>query len=340
MDDKGNTQILESPVPASQDATADVPGRHCLIVLAGSIPGALLPLTKGENEIGRAADSAIQLLEPSISRHHAVLIVRDQRPPVLRDEESTNGTFVNGRRLDPGEAVELADGDRLRFGSTFVLKLLRPDPKEEQFHREMFERSVRDPLTGLYNRAFFMDRLAGTAQQASGQNLGLALLMLDIDHFKRFNDTFGHEAGDLVLQDVAQVLRAASRSDDIVARFGGEEFLVALPVPDLATAMERAERIRRTLAGRRLRLGKQRTPVHITVSIGVAFAPPGRPRASGTLLSVADLHLYQAKENGRDRVVGPSAPMEASPESMITYEGPLPAPVCPGGLSSSDHAVI
>jgi predicted signal transduction protein with EAL and GGDEF domain len=75
------------------------------------------------------------------------------------------------------------------------------------------------------------------------------------------------------------------------------------------------------------------------VSIGVAFAPPGRPRAAGALLSVADLHLYQAKENGRDQVVGPLAPLESSPESMVTFEGHLPAPVCPQGLSASDHVI-
>ena len=136
-----------------------------------------------------------------------------------------------------------------------MLKFVRLDPCEEQFQREMFERTVRDALTGLYNRAYFLNQVGPLAEYNAVRGLGLAVLMLDIDHFKRINDRFGHDAGDLVLREVAGVLRESTRSEDLVARYGGEEFVVALPVaaPDQAT--ERAERIRRALAERRIVAG-------------------------------------------------------------------------------------
>jgi two-component system cell cycle response regulator len=127
------------------------------------------------------------------------------------------------------------------------------------------------------------------------------VLMIDIDHFKRVNDTFGHETGDAVLREVATVLRQCTRSQDLVARYGGEEFVVALPIASLGLATERAERIRRGLSARRILA--QGAPLRITASIGVAFTPAGRPLPVEALIASADQSLYRAKDGGRDRVV-------------------------------------
>src|SRR5207237_4065072 len=129
------------------------------------------------------------------------------------------------------------------------------------------------------------------ADRGALRGLGTAVLMLDIDHFKRINDTHGHDVGDAVLREVAGVLRQATRSDDLVARYGGEEFVVALPVaaPDQAT--DRAERVRSTLASRRILAAG--TPLRVTASVGLAFTPPGRPRSVAALLSTADQGLHQ-----------------------------------------------
>ncbi len=200
-----------------------------------------------------------------------------------------------------------------------VVKFIRPDPCEEQFQREMFERTVRDPLTGLYNRAFFLAQFGPLADRGALRGLGTAVLMLDIDHFKKINDTHGHEVGDVVLREVAGVLRQATRADDLVARYGGEEFVVALPVaaPDQAT--ERAERVRSSLASRRILADG--VPLRVTASLGLAFTPPGRPRSVAALIATADKGLYQAKNAGRDRTVFSHDVASRPCESATTVDG-------------------
>ncbi len=327
MDEKGITALIQSPCPALPGLSSGTSDRTYLIVVAGGIPGAMLPLVSGATWIGRAADNAIQLVEPSVSRCHALLRVTSDRQIELTDLGSTNGTFVNNERLRPDRPHAILDGDRLRFGTKVVLKFVRPDADEEQFQREMFERTVRDALTGLYNRSYFQNQFRPWVNQAAARGMGLAVLMLDIDHFKRFNDTYGHHAGDAALREVAHVLRQASRADDLLARYGGEEFLFALPVPSLHLAMARAESIRNALATRRLRL--ESAAVQVTVSIGVAFAPADRPQAVETMISTADLHLYEAKRIGRNRVVGP--------ETIGPH--PAVAQITTDGSHSSIHAV-
>jgi diguanylate cyclase (GGDEF)-like protein len=165
----------------------------------------------------------------------------------------------------------------------------------------MYERTVRDTLTGLYNRAYLLNQIGVLAERSASQGIGLAVLMLDIDHFKQINDSYGHLAGDDVLRQVAAVIRESTRSEDLVARFGGEEFVVVLPVsvPDLAA--DRAERIRSNLAERTVMA--EGTGIRVTASIGLAFAPAGRSRNEMALIMTADEALYRAKADGRNRVV-------------------------------------
>ena len=204
-----------------------------------------------------------------------------------------------------------------------VLKFVRLDPSDEQFQREMFERTVRDALTGLYNRSYFLDQVGPLAEFGAVRGLGLALILLDIDHFKRINDTYGHDAGDAVLREVANVLRESTRPEDLVARHGGEEFVIALPVAAPDHALDRAERIRSGLAGRRINANGR--SLRVTASIGLAYAPPTRSQTIRALISQADESLYRAKRSGRDRVVfGPAAAPSAAPA--------VPSPLAPGPL--------
>ena len=218
-----------------------------------------------------------------------------------RIEASTNGTFVNGQRLEPRTRGDWKTGDRIQLGTSVVLKLVFLDPSDERFQHEMFERTVRDGMTGLYNRAYFLNQVGGLSARHAAQGIGMAILMMDVDHFKRVNDRYGHLAGDSVLRGVAQVIRESTRTEDLVARYGGEEFVVALPVssPDLAT--ERAERIRSNLAGRPIRAGGGE--LRVTVSIGLAFASALHAHRELELIEAADQALYQAKSEGRNRVV-------------------------------------
>lgn len=322
MDEKGNTHVCEAPpaLPVENEPEASVP--TYLIVLRGGIPGAMLPVTLGENWIGRASDSSIQLVDPTVSRLHAVLRISPDGRATLIDRQSTNGTYINNNRLEPGQSVMLSDGDRLRVGSMVVLKYSRLDPCEEHYHRELFERSVRDHLTGLYNRAYLLDQMGTLAQNAEHSGLGLAVMMLDIDHFKRINDTYGHDAGDAVLREVSAVLRQVTRSEDLVARYGGEEFVVALPCLSIGRAVERAEKIRKRISERKIR--HPSGSLGITVSIGVSFAGPERRKAPTSLISAADLNLYQAKEAGRDCVVCFTNLPAISPDGQLTTDGDLP----------------
>jgi diguanylate cyclase (GGDEF)-like protein len=261
----------------------------------------MVPVSEQGTHLGRSAESCFQLFDLTVSRQHAFVWMDPNGLILLTDKGSTNGTFVNGRRIEAHRALPLADGDRVQVGTVVVLKLVRLDPSDEQFQREMYERTVRDAMTGLYNRAYFLNEIGALVARYAAQGIGMAVLMLDLDHFKRINDRYGHLVGDAVLQEVAAVIRESTRAEDMVARYGGEEFVVALPVsaPDLAT--ERAERIRSNLAERRILAGGQE--IRVTVSIGLAFGPPGRSRSDRALLEMADKALYQAKADGRDRVV-------------------------------------
>jgi diguanylate cyclase (GGDEF)-like protein len=300
MDDKGETLIGSVLTATEAGPRGRRPSPTYLIILSGGTPGSMFRLAPGVTRIGRATENPVQLAEATVSRVHAQ--IREEHGRAwLTDLGSTNGTYVNNERLHPYEVTFIRDGDRIQLGSSVNFKFLRPDPCEEHFQRVMFERSVRDPLTGLFNRKYFLEQADAILARGMTQGLSIAVLMLDIDHFKRINDTHGHEVGDDVLREVAAVLRHSTRVDDLVARYGGEEFVAILPVaaPDQAT--ERAERIRRNLASRRIVSGH--LLVRITASIGLAIAPAGHPRPAAKLISVADDSLYQAKRTGRDRVV-------------------------------------
>jgi diguanylate cyclase (GGDEF)-like protein len=170
--------------------------------------------------------------------------------------------------------------------------------------------SVRDPLTGLFNRRYLEVSLERELLRASRRSLPLAVLMLDIDYFKRFNDTYGHEAGDTLLAQFAEVLKRCVRAEDIACRYGGEEFTVVLLDADPDGTAQRAEYIRATVAEMSV-LHRQQQLERVTVSIGAAVFP--RDAASREdLLRRADTALYAAKKAGRDRVVLASALLEMS----------------------------
>jgi two-component system cell cycle response regulator len=302
MDAKANTHICVSPV-TQLETQKKVTALHSayMLVVSGGIPGTMVRLSEQGTSLGRSGENSFQISDITVSRDHAVVMTDETGTVQIRDEGSTNGTFLNGKRIHAHRLVDLADGDRVQLGTKIVFKLVRLDPNDEQFQREMYERTVRDPLTGLYNRAYLLNQIGVLAERSASQGIGLAVLMLDIDHFKQINDRYGHLAGDDVLRQVAAVIRESTRSEDLVARFGGEEFVVVLPVsvPDLAA--DRAERIRSNLAERTVMA--EGTGIRVTASIGLAFAPAGRSRNEMALIMTADEALYRAKADGRNRVV-------------------------------------
>lgn len=162
------------------------------------------------------------------------------------------------------------------------------------------DQSIRDPLTGLFNRRFMQESLQKELQRSRRKQRSLAIIFLDLDHFKRFNDTFGHDAGDSVLKSIADIFRVHFRTDDVICRYGGEEFAVILPESTIEDAARRAEALR--LATRDLKLVYRGTSLDPpTLSIGIAGFPDHAQDAQ-ELLDRADKCLYQSKANGRDRV--------------------------------------
>ncbi|KTC99180.1 sensor histidine kinase [Legionella erythra] len=172
--------------------------------------------------------------------------------------------------------------------------------------------SIRDPLTGLYNRRYLEDFLFKQLHQAERSKSSFAILMLDLDHFKKINDTYGHDAGDSVLKELGQILYEDIRLGDLAARFGGEEFIVMLYDIDEKAALARAEALRNHVATIRPKYGAQQVG-HITVSIGVAMYPADG-KTPPQLIEAADKALYLAKSRGRNRVVVYSADREEQAE--------------------------
>lgn len=162
-------------------------------------------------------------------------------------------------------------------------------------------RAVRDPLTGLYNRRYMEESLEREIHRARRNNVQIGVMMLDVDHFKRFNDTFGHQGGDALLQQLAHLMQTSVRDEDIVCRYGGEEFALILPETDGNTLMDRADQLRRDAKNLHVRLNGQSLGT-ISISIGLALAP-AQGSSVDSVIAAADSALYEAKRAGRDRVI-------------------------------------
>jgi diguanylate cyclase (GGDEF)-like protein len=174
------------------------------------------------------------------------------------------------------------------------------------------ELSQRDALTGLANRRYFGSVLEREVERVARSGEPTLLLMVDIDHFKRINDTHGHAAGDVVLREVSKILGECVRSMDVVARFGGEEFAVVLPQCHRGFGLLVAERVRRSVAAKPVSASPE-LQVPVTVSVGGAYAPEWTRSTANFWIQRADAHLYAAKQNGRNRV-----DMEDLPEYIVT----------------------
>ena len=179
-------------------------------------------------------------------------------------------------------------------------ELLRANEDLKRMNQRLQEISTVDPLMGIYNRLYFEKRFRYEFQRASRYRSKLALLMLDIDHFKRVNDKLGHQFGDYALKECARLLLDSVRQVDIVARYGGEELVVACPETNLEQAMIVAERIRSRIEAHRFEFAGKTTP--LTISIGIAVFPGEGIDSLDKLVTKADEALYRAKDKGRNTV--------------------------------------
>lgn len=270
-----------------------------LIGVAGEHAGRLFCLAdRQELVIGRTEDCEVRIsLDDMVSRRHARLELAGESWRLL-DLDSLNGTRVNGR--DAKAAVPLRRGDWVELGEFTSFKF---DYLSDQ-ERIQRESGLIDGLTELWNRKAFDARLPELFRQAEDRSEPLSLLMVDVDHFKKINDTFGHQAGDHALQAVAATLRnwlEERAPKAAVCRYGGEEFAVLLPSCPAPSCAEVAENLRAEVAALDLHLGGQRQQV--TASLGGATLTAGSHPDPPALLKSADDNLYAAKRDGRNRCV-------------------------------------
>jgi two-component system cell cycle response regulator len=289
VDDTDTDTVL----PAFKEAKRDKP---YLIVLAGSAMGVMYHIEREVTVIGRGEKADLRIIDDGISREHS-RVVRKGDTITVEDMGSTNGTFCNGIRL---ASQVMAEGDKIMIGTGTILKFTYHDEIDEVFQQQLTESALRDPLTKIYNRKFFLDRVQNEFAYADRHRQPLALLFLDIDRFKSINDTHGHPVGDEVLKDLAALMTKSLRGEDVLARYGGEEFAVICRGLDLARAQLLAERIRSAIEQHRFEARERIIPV--TVSIGVASFPDARVRSAGDLIVLSDETMYEAKRSGRNRV--------------------------------------
>ncbi|MDQ6888579.1 MAG: diguanylate cyclase [Gemmatimonadota bacterium] len=304
---------------------------HCSLILArpGEFTGTVV--TSFENP-------SLRNQEIDLARHPAILDALERGTPVLIEQVAAEqqGNGSPGDWMQTGEHGLVRSVVALPFeldqeqSGIFLLRTLRDEEPLRQEDVDFADTVVKaavsairraktmeltradkvrfetlaltDPLTMVLNRRALMDRLVSELERARRYGLVLSLLLIDLDHFKRVNDSFGHLAGDGVLKEVARILQRQARAVDYVARYGGEEFAVVLPETPLQGAVVAGERIRKRIGSQPILRGSDGPPLEVTVSIGIAALPSLRVNSAEDIIAVADEVLYRAKAQGRNRV--------------------------------------
>jgi diguanylate cyclase (GGDEF)-like protein len=306
---KGDYHETDSPTQAGSDSTAEALAnaerRPVLVALRGELMATPIPLERQRVTLGRALDADVRLNDAKASRLHAAITTEvnpdsGQTLFKIADLNSTNGTLVNGRVVS--EAV-LSHGDKILIGDQlFRFELL--DEIDRAFQQQIQRLLGHDELTGLLTSKSFFTELRRESARAEETSQPFCVLMMDLDHFKAVNDNYGHLVGNRTLQDLGVIIKAALRSGDVAARFGGEEFAAFLLDADYLQGLVAAERVRRGIEQSVFAAASEGAdPVaprfRLTVSIGVACFPDDA-RDPIRLIELADSALYRAKRNGRN----------------------------------------
>ncbi|HEY0379024.1 MAG TPA: GGDEF domain-containing protein [Pyrinomonadaceae bacterium] len=306
--------------------TLEMPGRGrdrrpALVFLRGELLAVPIPLERDEVILGRALEADVRVNDARASRLHArITTERDGETGFTRyritDLGSTNGTVVNGQLV--ADAL-LQDGDKIVIGE-HLLRFDMLDEIDREFQRQIHRLLVHDELTGLLTGKSFFSELRREAARAAAESRPFCVLMMDIDYFKKVNDTYGHLVGNQTLEEVGGVIMRSLRAGDVAARFGGEEFAAFLLDAQYAQGLVAAERVRAGVEEYAFPITRHGAAEHeepqthyITISLGVA-AFPDDARDPIELVELADTALYRAKRGGRNRVCAYSSSAEESGE--------------------------
>jgi diguanylate cyclase (GGDEF)-like protein len=290
-------KATETWVTAPDRLVASTRRDACVVHIypTGTGMGARYPLSDIPVVLGRGNDCDIRINDHSVSRRHA-RIQPGADGYYAVDLQSTNGTFVNDV---PASITKLKDGDYLRIGNC-IYRFLMGGNVETEYHEEIYRLTIIDALTDTHNKRYLLEFLDRELARSARYCRPLALVLFDLDHFKKVNDELGHLGGDVTLRELAARVKGAIRKEELFARYGGEEFVVVLPETNLEGGLSAAERIRELVESKPFQYEEKTYPV--TVSLGVATTAGDESMTPSELLRVADEKLYEAKNNGRNRV--------------------------------------
>ena len=309
--------------------TLEIPGRGqdrrpALVFLRGELLAVPIPLERDEVILGRALEADVRVNDARASRLHArITTERDAATDFARyritDLGSTNGTIVNGQLITD---VLLQDGDKIVIGE-HLLRFDMLDEIDREFQRQIHRLLVHDELTGLLTSKSFFSELRREAARAEAESRPFCVLMMDLDHFKGVNDTYGHLVGNQTLEEIGGVIMRSLRAGDVASRFGGEEFAAFMLDAQYPQGIVAAERVRAAVdqhlfaATRHGSTELEQRTLHITISIGVASFPVDAHDPI-ELVELADTALYRAKRGGRNLVCAYShEPSESDEQEQL-----------------------
>ena len=297
MSDDNATLVIRDIKAALAAADEEAKAKPaCLLVVGGELNGNIYDLMPGETVAGRNPDCPIPLDFQGISRRHFMIEVNDAGANI-RDLGSSNGTYVNNNKIDGIQPLNR--GDMVKVGS-IAMKYLPKGDTERLTYDKLHEDANTDGLTKCWNKKYFNDSLEAEVKKSKVTGKPLTLIIFDLDHFKKLNDGYGHDAGDYVLREKSQIIRDTGiRNGDIFARYGGEEFCILLPNTNLKQGFEIAERLRKLIEKHEFIYDGKRLPV--TTSIGIADYRQG-VQTGTDLFKRADSAVYKSKEGGRNQV--------------------------------------
>lgn len=269
-----------------------------LIQISGRETGQMYNLSGQVVKVGRDPTCQILLDDPHVSRFHAEIICRPGNQVIIRDLGSTNGIFVNGKKVSE---QSLLDGDKIKVGTRHYFKFCYQDAVDQNYQQHLFRAANIDSLTQLYNKKYFIDVFSKEFSYSRRNQQPLSLLMIDVDHFKKINDSYGHMAGDLVLKRIGHFFLQNLRLENIACRYGGEEFAIILRNVTSDLAQTIAERLRKAIESEKILFNG--IPIPVTISLGIATFENANFETIEDMIQQADTYLYQAKQAGRNRTI-------------------------------------
>ena len=286
---------MEFLTPVQLTQLSEAPSFY-LLVMAGPDKGAVFNLNVGRTTLGRSERCDIPVTGRGVSREHASLTLDSNGKAMLEDLGSTNGVFVDGvlvkkRLLAPGETLALGPEVQLRLEASTV--------GVQDLLQRMYQSATLDPLTGLFNRRTFEERLEEEFSVITRHKMESCLALVDVDFFKKVNDEYGHQAGDIVLQTLAVKLKEGVRTGDLVGRWGGEEFILYIRQAGLEGAVTLLERLRLEIEELKISVSEELS-LQITISSGVVALATFEDWH--VAFQSADEALYASKSNGRNQV--------------------------------------